>query len=59
MNRLLLGALAATLSGCAGGDDLATDGGNDRTSSFVGNWTGDSELTNVQSGHETFGPADD
>jgi hypothetical protein len=59
MNRLLLGAFAATLSACAGGDELATDGSNDLTSSFVGTWTGDSELTNVQSGHETFGPADD
>jgi hypothetical protein len=58
MNRLLLGALAATLSACAGGAELATDGG-DLTSSFVGIWTGDSEMTNVQSGHKSFGPADD
>jgi hypothetical protein len=60
MNRLLLGALAATLSACAGGDEIATDGGNaDLTSSFVGIWTGDSEATDVQSGNPRFGPADD
>ena len=56
MNRLLLGAFAATLLGCAGGDEIATDGGNaDLTSSFVGTWTGDSEMTDVQSGNPRFG----
>jgi hypothetical protein len=60
MNRLMLGVFAATLSGCPGGDDIATDAGNaDLTNAFVGVWTGDSEMTDVVSGNPSFGPADD